>query len=482
MPMFVQILFRELLMEVIERVGDVAGYRYEQGWLFWALGGIAEWDGEGRYNVTTVWGCACGKTGSGALGDETFELQLDNMAHGGSALGRRGKQTVFVPYTIPGERILARVVQDKGRVAFAEGVTLLEASADRVFPRCPHFGPGKCGRCQWQHIAYPAQLLLKQDVLADQLERIGGFTDAEVRPVIPSPVEWGYNYHMTLVADAEGRLGFQRSTTSQDGGDIFPISECHILHPDLLALYQSLNMEGLTGIQKLRLQMGGDGALMLILTTGDDEAPELVTDLPTSINLLLENTAPVNLIGELYLQYNVAGRLFRVTAGSAFRPNVAQVENLTAEVLAALDLRGDEAVLDLYAGVGLFSAFIAESAGIVTLVESSPSAADDADFNLSDLENVDILEGAVEDVLSDLDEPYDAAVIDPPPDGLSTAALDGLGAARIPRLVYASSDPATLARDGKRLAAQGYRLVYAQPIDLAPQTYYIDTVALFERR
>src|SRR5262249_39824777 len=172
------------------------------------------------------------------------------MAHGGSALGRHDGRTVFVPYTIPGERVLARVTNEKGRVIFAEGVTLLAASADRVFPRCPHFGPGKCGRCHWQPIDYTAQLLLKQDVIADQLERIGGFTDVEVRPVIPSPEQWGYNHHMTLLGDDSGKLGFPPAPPQNDSDQIFPIHECHILHPDLLALYLSLELDGLTGIQK----------------------------------------------------------------------------------------------------------------------------------------------------------------------------------------------------------------------------------------
>jgi 23S rRNA (uracil1939-C5)-methyltransferase len=408
---------------------------------------------------------------------ETFELRLDNMAHGGSALGRFNGRTVFVPYTIPGETVLARVVEDKGRVAFAEGLTLLESSADRVFPVCPHFGPGKCGRCHWQHIDYAAQLLLKQDVLADQLQRIGGFRDPDIRPIIASPQEWGYNYHMTLLGDNQGKLGFPGAGTKRP----FPISECHILHPDLLALYQSLDLEGIAGIEKLKLQISTDGALMLILTMVNNEAPELVTELPTSINFLLDDTEPVNLIGLTASRYTISGREFRVTAGSFFRPNASQQENLVALVLDALNLRGDESVLDLYAGVGLFSAFIAPRAGLVTLVESYPPAADDADLNLADLENVDILEGSVEDVLDEPDEVYNAAVIDPPPDGISGEVVDHLSNLRIPRLVYISSDPATLARDGKRLAAQGYHLEYVQPIDLAPQTYYVDSVAVFTR-
>lgn len=396
------------------------------------------------------------------------------MAHGGSALGRHGKQTVFVPFTIPGERIVARVSEDRGRIAFAEGVTLLDASADRVYPRCRHFGPGRCGSCHWQHIDYAAQLLLKQDVLADQLARIGGFEEMDVQPVIPSPAQWGYNFHMTLTAGADGKLGF-----AGHKGGVTQIDECHLLHPDLWALYQSLDLD-YEGLQRLKLQMGSDGAPMLILTMKGDEAPELETDLPASVNMLLEDNEPVNLIGASHCGYTLNGRTFRVTAGGFIRPNVAQLSHLVQVVVDALDLSGGEAVLDLYAGVGLYTAFIAGRAERVTLVESYPPAATNADENLPDFDNIDIIEGAVEDVLPELDETYDAAIIDPPAEGLSGDALDALVDLNIPRLVYVSSDPATLARDAKRLAGKGYRLRSVQPIDLAPQAYYIDVVAVLE--
>jgi 23S rRNA (uracil1939-C5)-methyltransferase len=406
---------------------------------------------------------------------EIIELELDTMAHGGSALGRHSGRVVFVPYTIPGERIQARVVGEKGHTIFAEGVTLLDASADRVFPRCPHFGT--CGRCQWQHIHYAAQTALKQDVLADQLERIGGFRDVDVRPTIVSPEEWGYNHRMTMMLNEAGELGFAGAKSSA----LVPISECHILHPDLLALKDSLDLESMSGLQELTLQRGTDGALMIVIRMKNDEPPELATDVAMSVNMLLGDNQPVNLIGETHCRYKVKGRLFRATAGSFFRANLSQMDNLVETVLAALDLMGREAVLDLYAGVGLFSAFIAAHARRVTLVESYPPAVNDADENLANVDNLDVIEGAVEDVLDSLDEQCDAAVLDPPGDGLSRDALDGLTALDIPRLVYVSSDPASLARDGKRLAAAGYRLTYAQPIDFSPQAYYLDTVALFER-
>src|SRR5689334_22953272 len=114
--------------------------------------------------------------------NEGFELELTQMAHGGSALGRHVGRTIFVPYTIPGEKILARITQDKGRFAYAEGVTLLEPSEARIVPQCPHFGPGRCGGCQWQHIDYPAQLEFKQRVVRDQMERLGGLHDVTIHP------------------------------------------------------------------------------------------------------------------------------------------------------------------------------------------------------------------------------------------------------------------------------------------------------------
>ncbi len=412
---------------------------------------------------------------------ELIEIELNAMAHGGSALGRNNGRTVFVPYAIPGERVRARVRHEKGRTVFAEGVTLLDASADRVTPRCPHFGPHQCGRCHWQHIDYPAQLLLKQDVLADQLERIGGFEDADVRAVIASPEQWGYNARMTMGVAEDGKLGFTREGQRPSPRNIFPITECHILHPDLLALKDSLDLETMMGLQELTFQMGSDGALMIVIRMADDEAPELLTDLPMSVNMLLDDNQPVSLIGETHSRYSVKGRTFRTTAGSFFRPNLSQMDTLVEIVLAALDLKTDQAVLDLYAGVGLFTAFLAQQARLVTMVESYPPATADAEENLADFDNVDVIEGAVEDVLEALEERYDATLLDPPGDGLSVETLDGLAALGIPRLVYVSSDPATLARDGKRLAAMGYRLTYVQPLDLAPQTYYIDSVARFEK-
>ena len=415
------------------------------------------------------------------MSQNSFEITIESIANGGAGVGMHRRQPVFVPYTIPGERLIARPLATSERHILAEGVTLLEASADRVYPVCPHFGPGRCGRCQWQHIAYEAQLLLKQDILADQLGRLGGLRDHEIEaalhPTIGSPEPWGYNAHMTFSVTADLRLAF----STLDGKSLFPIEVCHILHPDLLDLYGQLELD-LNGIKRVKLQIGSDGERMIILSLAQDEAPELEIDLPASVNVLLPDNEPMNLIGDSHSRYDFSGRSFRVTAGSSFRANLAQMPALVETVTTLLDLRGGETVLDLYAGVGVFSAFAAPKAALVTLVESYPPAVTDADENLADFDNVDVIEGSVEEVLEMLDEACDAVIVDPPSRGLGKAVIDGLVSTQAARILYVADDPATLARDAKRLTQQGYRLAAAQPIDSAPQTYYFDTAALFVRR
>jgi len=414
--------------------------------------------------------------------DETVELTIKAMANGGYGLGTHRRQTIFVPYTIPGETLTAQVVEQRGKVGFAKGLSLQDASADRVMPQCPHFGPGRCWGCQWQHMDYQAQLLLKQDVLVDQLSRLGKVDDPTlekaIQPVIPAPEQWAYNQHIIFERDSSGALGLYR-----DGQGIEPIDVCYVLHPDLQTLYTNIDID-YEQMQRLALWRGSDGATMLIITMREEEAPELMTDLPTSVNVLLPDNEPVNLLGETVVHYDIGGRSFRMTAGGSFRANVAQIEPLIQTVLEMLDLSGDENVLDLYAGVGIFSAFLAPRAETVTMVESYPPMATDAEENLADLENVDIIEGSVEQVLESVqegDQTYHAAVLDPSGRGMSKQALASLAELALPRLVYIGSDPASFSRNLRELSKQGYKLRRVQPIDFAPQTYYVEAVALLEK-
>ncbi|MBK9121970.1 MAG: class I SAM-dependent RNA methyltransferase [Chloroflexi bacterium] len=413
---------------------------------------------------------------------EIITVDLTAMANGGRALGRVDGQVVFVPYTIPGERVEARVVDSRGRALFAEGVTLLDASADRVYPECPHFGPGRCGRCQWQHIQYDAQLLLKQDVLADQLMRIGEMDEATLertlRPIIRSPSEWQYASSLSFTITPDGL-----ALPSLDNDRQVVIETCLILHPELQEVLSKVQFEPDAKIERVRLVRGTEGAPMMVLSVIDEaDAPELELDFTASVNLILPDLTPVNLIGDLHVTVMVNERPYRVTAGSAIRANYEQLDALVDAVEAGLALQGGEFVLELYCGVGLFAACAAKLGAQVTAVESYPSAAADAAQNTADL-GVTVIQDTVENVLqSSAASTPDAVIVDPPSDGLSLTVMDSLGQQLRPRrIVYVSSDAATLGRDIKRLVRYGYAVDSVQPIDLSPQTYYLDSVVTLVR-
>ena len=423
------------------------------------------------------------RPGKKSLIGKTIDLDIRDMAHGGSAMGKFRGRSVLVPYALPGEAITAEITEERGSLLIARGLQLKAASADRAAPQCPHFGPGRCWGCQWQHIDYRAQLLLKQDVLADQLSRAGGLpdtlVDAVLRPVVPAEEIWRYNQVLTLRRNDDGEWGLRR----QQGRDLEPISDCHLSHIDLPATLAELDLD-FEFARRLTLQRGSDGRIMLIFKVGAEQAPTLHTDLPLSVNMILPDNVPVNLIGDAHSVFDIKGRDFRVTAGAAIRPNINQIEPLIDTVLSALQLSGNERVLDLYAGVGIFSAFMAAHAQVITLVESYPPAVSDADVNLRDFDNIDVIEGQVEAVLADMlaaNAQYDVALVDPPSSGIHPSIIKQVQGLQVRRLAYVSGDPTSLARDCKQLFAAGFRLRLIQAVDMAPQTYYITTVAYFER-
>lgn len=412
--------------------------------------------------------------------EHTIQLDLTNAVYGGKVMGRHKGRPIFVPYAIPGERVTVRITEDKRSFAHAEGVKLLKSSPHRVAPQCPHYGPTRCGGCHLQHMDYETQLRYKRDVVIDQLKHLGGMKKADryVRETIPSPEPWGYRSRASFRVGDDGQLGF----VAADLSHVEAVDWCYILDPRAMALLESTDLDT-TGIKQIEVRVSSDGQGMLVVQTKDDLAPALEADMPVSVNLLLSDNEPVNLIGNSHSHYTVHGRTFRVTAGGFFQVNLGAAAILVDLVLERLNLQGHESVLDLYAGVGLFSAFIAERASLVAMIESYPPAVTDADENLADFDNVDLFEGGVAPVLEDLlaegEGPYEAAVVDPPRAGLEESVIATLAAFEVPNLVYVSCDPATLARDIKRLKKKGYTLQHVQPVDMFPQTYHIECVAHF---
>jgi 23S rRNA (uracil1939-C5)-methyltransferase len=259
-----------------------------------------------------------------------------------------------------------------------------------------------------------------------------------------------------------------------------PIRECHVLSPAVEAVWKRISLESAPELERLTLRATEDDALVVFESESD--VPDLELDLPVSAALLRPDGSSYTLAGRDYLIETVRSRDFKISAGSFFQVNTALTEQLVTLVLEALALRGGETVLDVYCGVGLFTAFIAPSASRVIGIEAYAPAVSDAAENLDEFDNVEIYEAPAEAVLPTLALRPEAVVLDPPRAGCAPEVIDALAASGAARIVYVSCDPATLARDAKRLCAQGYALAWGQPLDLFPQTYHVECVALFESR
>ncbi|MCS6772715.1 MAG: class I SAM-dependent RNA methyltransferase [Anaerolineae bacterium] len=371
-----------------------------------------------------------------------MRLTLDRIAPTGEAVGRaESGLVVFVPFGLPGEEVEVRLVHRRRHFARARLLRVLRPSPDRVVPLCPHFA--NCGGCDWQHIAYDAQVRFKTEIVREQFARMGGIRDAPVRPCLPSPQPYGYRNRIQLVSAGEGRLGYRARHSHQ----VVPIAACPIAAPEINAW--------------LRTHPPGDTSELVDLRLFNEGV----------------QCAQPGMGGHC----SVGAWTYFVPGEAFFQVNAAVASTLIREVLRALALTGQEHVLDLYCGVGLFTRPIAERARLTWGVESNPRAASAARQNLRGL-TANVIAADVEAALQRAtlrSIRWDAVVLDPPRAGMTREALQHLIALSCSRIVYVSCDPATLARDARSLLQAGYQLVEVQPLDMFPQTRHVESVALF---
>lgn len=403
------------------------------------------------------------------------ELQLESLAYGGEAFGRLPDgRAAFISLALPGERVRARVVEEKTGFVRAELEQVLIPSAERVAPRCVHFGA--CGGCHYQHMPYEAQLQAKQAILHEQLTRIGGLVDPPVQPVVGGE-PWQYRNHVQFHLDGQGHLGYM----PRRSGLPFAIRECYLPEPALSQAWPQLEFDAQAGIQRVGLRLGAGEDVQLILEGDEQNLPEVsVEELPFSV-VHLSHTGAVVLAGSDFVVMEVLGRVFRVSAGSFFQVNTAIAEKMVTRVLELVAPVAADTVLELYSGVGLFSAVLAPHVLRLAAVESSEPACTDFEVNLEEFDNVELYQAPVELALPAISIQPQAVLVDPPRAGLERRVIDRLVELAAPRLVYVSCDPATLARDARRLERGGYKLRSVTPYDMFPQTYHIESISLWEK-
>ncbi len=409
------------------------------------------------------------------------------MTQGGEAMGRdETGRVVFVPSAIAGETVVVEIVETRKNYARARLVEIVTPAPARVTPRCAHFAAplalpagqahAACGGCQWQHIAYAAQLEFKTEIVREQFARIGKMPDAPVRATLGMSDPWQYRNHAQFQLDAAGRLCFR----AFESHTLVPIRECHLLHPLLAEMFHELDLAGMD-FAGATLRAGINTRQKLLILEGrDDEPPELEVDEPISIAYQTPAGDIVPLIGKDALHEELRGRAFRISPPAFFQVNTAMAETLIDLVAQFLAPQPSDVLLDAFGGVGAFGLSLASQVARVILIEENPFAVDDAKANAVELERVEFQRGKVEDLLPKLKTQVDLVVADPPRAGIAAPALAALIAHAPRALAYVSCDPATLARDARTLVEGGYRLQAVQPVDLFPQTYHIESVSWFE--
>jgi 23S rRNA (uracil1939-C5)-methyltransferase len=402
-----------------------------------------------------------------------YDVTLTTLAYGGDAIGRlEDGRAVFVPFGLPGERVRVRLTEERRGFARAELVEVLEPSAQRITSRCVHFG--LCGGCHYQHLAYKEQLKAKTEILRDQLTRIGRIENPPVQEMVASPSPWNYRNHVQFHLTEEGKLGYVTANTPK----VFAISECHLPDGSINSFWPQLEFEPGMELERISLRSGVEDELMLILEAESPEPPELEIEAGISVTHVFDENTVV-IAGNDHVIIRVLDRDFKVSAASFFQVNTAMAGKMVEHILAGLPVSSSNTLLDVYCGVGLFSAFLAPKCGRVIGIESSPSACEDFSANLDEFENVELYEGLAEDVIPHLNVRPDVVLVDPPRAGLEKRVIDGILKLNPPLVAYVSCDPSTLARDAARLLNSGYRLKQVTPFDLFPQTFHIESISIF---
>jgi 23S rRNA (uracil1939-C5)-methyltransferase len=338
---------------------------------------------------------------------------------------------------------------------------VLEAVAGRVTAACPVFG--ECGGCQLQHMAYPEQLAWKTERMR-RLLAAAGLDDALVLPAIGSESPWHYRNHMRFSVNREGQAGL----TARGSHRVLPLQTCPIAHERINDALAILGEEQLPQPQVL-IRYGVATGQMLIQPVPSEGMRTKLEAIGLDVH-------------ETDIEEEMGGQQFRIRPSSFFQTNTAQANRMAELVLERLPFGPEATLVDAYCGVGTFARLMANHAGSVIAIEESASAIRDARWNLRDVANVELVQAKVEDVLPNMTQPLDGLVIDPPRAGCQRSVLDALVERRVPRIVYVSCGPETLARDLAYLCREkaAYRVLSVQPLDMFPQTAHSENIVALE--
>ena len=402
---------------------------------------------------------------------DVFEVSVERILPGGMGLTHADGRTIMVALSAPGDRLRVRIDRVKGNVAFASIVEVLEPSTQRIEPPCPYFG--RCGGCDFQQLSYEAQLAAKVEIIRDCLRRIGGIDNIPDFNIAAALNEWHYRARAQWQYDSvRRRLGYFEANSHR----VCDVAECAVLAPELQVelerLRRRMNEGELPDDARYFRAIAGDEEISVV----DDRGRNPIVTEGSSIDLV---TRTVN------------GERYQLNAQRFFQTNLDLLPQLIDYALG--DARGESAI-ELYCGVGLFTVPLARRFKSVIAIEDDAAAARFAQKNLANAEltNATVVNRDVADWLdfecagrddaldrADTDDharQSDFLLLDPPRTGAESRVISGIVKLKPKRICYVSCDPATLARDLKKLVAGGYSIDSLRAFDMFPQTHHVETV------
>jgi tRNA/tmRNA/rRNA uracil-C5-methylase (TrmA/RlmC/RlmD family) len=389
------------------------------------------------------------------VGDQVV-VSIEKVAHGGHFIARHGGAVLFIRHAIPGEEVEVEITSVGASFHRADVIRVIKPSSDRTSPPCIYANRTGCGGCDFQHISLPRQRQLKSDVITEQFARIAKMElTVEVEEVGPA---LGWRTRCNAATTRNGALGFYKCRSHA----IVPVESCRILAPELG--FDELARRRWKSDQRVEISISNTGQRTVAIAPSKMDGPATVTE------------------GEDISHYTIAGRTLEVSQKSFWQSHKDAPQILSSAVLAFANLQVGENVLDLYGGVGLFTASmvgLVGPTGRIDLVEGSKSATADATQNFSGDENVHIHTGDVAKILPRFSS-ADVIVLDPPREGAGKEVVQSMVALSPRAIIYVACDPAALARDTGYLQSHGYSLQKARAFDLFPMTHHIECVALFE--
>ena len=431
---------------------------------------------------------------------EVLDLQIESLAQGGRGVARPGGYVVFVSGGLPGDRVRARLTKAKRHFGEAQAVELLEPGGERIADRCLH-DETPCPGAPWQGLPYERQLQEKSRQLDEALRRLGALEGYELEPIEPALAQWRYRNKLEYsFGGHEGQLvlGFHRRAS---WADVIDVEDCLLAsernnavrnevrewaRQEAIPAYDRREQAGV--LRNLVVREGRrTGQLQTRLVTSPAEFARPPVDLHTLVARPGGGTeGPTGVIGEEFLEEELADLRFRISHSAFFQTNTEMAERLYAVAAEYAGLTGKERVYDLFSGIGTIGLVLARNAGEVWGVESVSEAVADAEENArrNGIANARFVVGdvrvGIRPLLEEAGRP-DVLLVDPPRAGLSKKVARRVIECDATRVVYVSCNPTTLAPNAADLVAAGYRLRRVRPVDMFPQTPHIECVALLEK-